>query len=53
MEKTSYGVYIFKGGEEEDIESWMWTCIRNMSLWHRIKMAWWIIIKHTPEWVVF
>jgi hypothetical protein len=53
MKKTDYGAYIFEGGEQEDVESYMWACFRNMPFLHRIKMAWWIIIRHTPSWVEF
>ncbi len=43
------GAYVFYGGEDELAKEWMWACIYEMSLLHRLKFAYWIVFLKKDE----
>lgn len=45
------GAFIFQGDEEDISELYMWSCFVNMSLWHRVKFAIFVILLRIPKWV--
>lgn len=52
MIRQSDGVFYFEGDEEDVALEWIWCCYLEMSLWHRIIQAVWIIFKHPPRWLL-
>ena len=48
MEETDYGVFIFKGNEDEIALRWMWICLCDLSWYRVIEVIFRIVFKRPP-----
>lgn len=45
----NYGIFRFKGSEDDDAFIYIWTCLLDTSFWGRIELTWRIWTKRPPK----